>query len=463
MRTYLILLFVTTIANSFLFCQDPEVLLAEANSKMEIGELELADSLLRESLKIDPSFAPAVVAQSKLWLRKGEIKKAIPLAENAVNLDGEFRSWATELDEINKIMMNAMSTYKQGNTDLAFNELQSLTEKYPYFSQPYYNIGYMKFKLKDPEGMTFYAREVLKIYPNHEKGNLLFNNGVKYFYQVGNQAYKRGDLEKAITNFSKAIEYDENFVSAYFQLGVIEKKMGNSDKAINYFNKIISIDPQHYKTWFTFGVLLETNNQLDSAMSKYKRAIEIKPEFIKPYSSLGNLYTKNGDYISAKEILSMALQKESDNSNIYLMLGIAFSEEAKKFEDESTQKGIDSKVQVALLSKSKKLFTSAVDNLKKAIDYGNKNYFAWYKYSSALNSIENYKDASLAAQKCIDLKNNFGGGWYERGIAEWEGGKAKKKGERAKKYFNEANKYRDFRAAAQDQLYRINHPLKFQK
>ena len=45
MRTYLILLFVITIANSFLFCQDPEVLLAEANSKMKIGELKSADSL----------------------------------------------------------------------------------------------------------------------------------------------------------------------------------------------------------------------------------------------------------------------------------------------------------------------------------------------------------------------------------------------------------------------------------
>ena len=104
MRTYLILLFVITIANSFLFCQDPEVLLAEANSKMKIGELKSADSLLNESLKIDPSFAPAVVAQSKLWLRKGEINKAIPLAENAVNLDGEFRPWAIELDAINKML-----------------------------------------------------------------------------------------------------------------------------------------------------------------------------------------------------------------------------------------------------------------------------------------------------------------------------------------------------------------------
>ena len=462
MRTYLILLFVITIANSFLFCQDPEVLLAEANSKMKIGELKSADSLLNESLKIDPSFAPAVVAQSKVWLRKGEINKAIPLAENAVNLDGEFRPWAIELDAINKMMMNAMSAYKQGNTDLAFNELQSLIEKYPYFSQPYYNMGYMKYKAKDAEGMAYYAKELLKIYPEHEKGKLLFKNGVKYFYQVGNQAYGRGDLEKAIMNFNKAIEYDQNFVPAYYQLGVIEKKMGNSDQAKDYFNKIITINSEHYKTWFTFGVLLESENQLDSAIIKYSKAIEINPEFIKPYSSLGNIYTINEDYESAKDILLTAIQIDPNYPDTYTALGYAFSEEAKKMEQESIQKGIDAKKQADLISRSQELYTNASENLKKAVEYDKQNYYAWFQYSSALNSIKNYQEASLAAQKCIDLKKKFGGGWYELGIAEWKDGKGRKN--RSITYFSEAKKLdRDYRELAERKIDEINRPEKYQK
>ena len=44
MRRYLILLYVIIIVNSILLCQDPEALLAEANTKMKIGELNSADS-----------------------------------------------------------------------------------------------------------------------------------------------------------------------------------------------------------------------------------------------------------------------------------------------------------------------------------------------------------------------------------------------------------------------------------
>ena len=68
MRTYLILFFVAMIINSSVSGQDPEVLFSEANNKMKTGELEAADSLLKESLKIDPSFAPAHIGFSELWL-----------------------------------------------------------------------------------------------------------------------------------------------------------------------------------------------------------------------------------------------------------------------------------------------------------------------------------------------------------------------------------------------------------
>ena len=56
--------------------QDPEQLLNEANEQMSKGDLVIADSLLKESLKVDPSFAPAHIGFSELWLRKGDLNKA---------------------------------------------------------------------------------------------------------------------------------------------------------------------------------------------------------------------------------------------------------------------------------------------------------------------------------------------------------------------------------------------------
>ena len=73
--------------------------------------------------------------------------------------------------------------------------------------------------------------------------------------------------------------------------------------------------------------------------------------------------------------------------------------------------------------------------------------------------MENFNAASIAAQKSIDLKSNFGGGWYEKGVAEMESGKKT----RALKYFEEANKDRDWRKLAQRKIDEINNPTKYEK
>ena len=55
---YKILVLLLIIQHS-VYAQDPEQLLNEANEQMSNGDLVIADSLLKESLKVDPSFAPA--------------------------------------------------------------------------------------------------------------------------------------------------------------------------------------------------------------------------------------------------------------------------------------------------------------------------------------------------------------------------------------------------------------------
>jgi tetratricopeptide (TPR) repeat protein len=433
MRTYLILLFVTTIANSFLFCQDPEVLLAEANSKMKIGELKSADSLLNEALKIDPSFAPAHVGFSELWLRKGDLVKANESATKAVQMDEDFRSWWNGLNDIRSRIQNGKRNVQQGQFDSAIQEYEAITEKYPYFPEAQFYMGLTKFRQKDIEGAAFYFSEALKIYPGHQKARKGLNNVTKQLLNNGNKAYKRGDIEKASQYYLKAVTFDEQFYLAFYQLGVLEKKMGNSDLAISYFNKAIEIKPDFHKAWFTLGTSYEVDNNLDSAIVKYNKAIELNPGYTKAYNNLGNIYTVKEDYDSAKDVLLTAIQIDPTYADAYLRLGVVFSEQ--------------------------ELFIEASEQFEKATEYNEKNYDAWFRYASTLNSIKQYDDASFAAQKCIDIKMKFGGGWYEKGVAEH--GKGNKT--RALKYFDEANKYRDWRKLAQRKIDEINNPTKYEK
>ena len=432
MRKYLLL---TTIlvCVSFLFSQDPEILLNHANDRMKIGEIEQADSLLKQSLKIDPSFAPAHIGFSELWLRKGDLVKANESATKAVQMDEEFRSWWNGLNDIRTRIQNGKRNVQQGQFDAAMQEYQAILDKFPYFPEAQFYMGLTKFRQKDIEGAAFYFSEALKIYPEHLKARKGLNNVTKQLLNNGNKAYKRGDLESASEYYLKAVQYDQEFYLAFYQLGVLEKKMGNSDQAIDFLNKAIKIKPDFHKAFFTLGTSYEVDNNLDSAIVKYNKAIELNPGYTKAYGNLGNIYTQLEDYESAKDVLLTAIQIDPTYADGHLRLGVVFNQQ--------------------------ELFFEASEQFKKATEYNEKDYDAWFRYASSLNSIENFLEASEAAQKCIDIKTKFGGGWYEKGVAEF--GKGNKT--RALQYFEEANKFRDWRKLAQRKIDEINNPTKYEK
>ena len=432
MRKYLLLITIL-LCGSFLFSQDPEILFNQANDKMKMGELEQADSLLKESLKIDPSFAPAHIGLSELWLRKGDLVKANESAKKAVQMDEEFRSWWNGLNDIRTRIQNGKRNRQQGQFEVAMQEYQAIVDKFPYFPEAQFYIGLTKFRQKDIEGAAFYFSEALKIYPGHQKARKGLNNVTKQFLNNGNKAYKRGDLEKASEYYLKALQFDQGFYLAFYQLGVLEKKMGNSEEAIDYFNKAIKIKPDFHKAWFTLGTSYEVDNNLDSAIVKYNKAIELNPGYTKAYGNLGNIYTLQEDYDSARDVLLTAIQIDPTYADGHLRLGVVFSQQ--------------------------ELFLEASEQFKKATEYDEKNHDAWFRYASSLNSVEKFLEASQAAQKCIDIKKNFGGGWFEKGVAEF--GKGNKT--RALKFFDEANKYRDWRKLAQRKIDEINNPTKYEK
>ena len=452
-------LFILSIAHCLIFAQDPERYLIIANEKMTAGELSAADSLLNESLKIDPTFAPAIVAQSKIWLRKGDIKKAIFYGSKAVKLDEDTRPWADELTRINNKMISAMNTFKNREVEKSISELEMITQDYPYFVQPYYNMAVIKYKTNDPDGMAYYAKKLLSFNRDHIKGKKLYSNAIKFFYKVGNESFSRGDLTKAEMNFKKAIEYDKNYIPAYYQLGVIEKKMGNSSKAKSFFNQILNIDSLHFKTLFTFGALYESEGDLDSAMILYKESIASNHKFIKPYSSLGNIFVGNGEFDLAKQILFEAIEIDPNYSVTYITLGYALSEEAKELNQKLNSSDFKTKSKIKIIDESNKLYVEASKYLKIATEIDSKNHDVWHRYATVLNSIKDFNKASDAAQKCIDLKNNYGGGYYEKGVALFGMGKK----QRALKFLEDANKDRDFRAVAQRKIDEIKNPTKYEK
>ncbi len=416
-----------------LFPQSPDKLLDDGNSELENGNLIKAENLFNQALEIDPSFAPAVKGLSKLYLHRGDLKKANEYAIQAVRKDEDFREWSNAIAKISENIQNGNRNVQQGLFEEAIKNYELISKDHPYFPDAEFYKGLTRFRQKDIEGAAEYFKKTLDIYSEHKKARKGLDNVTKQFLNAGNKTYKRGDVAKATEYYQKALEYDSNFYLAYFQLGVLQKKQGQSKKAIESLKKVIDIKPDHDKTWFTLGTAYEADGNNQEAIIYYNKAIEINPGYTKAYGNLGKLYTDIGNFSEAEDKLKTVIQIDPEYADGFMRLGILYLEQEK--------------------------YEEAIENLNFSTNLDKKDFNKFFNLASAYNNINKWDKAAVAAQSCIDLKKRFGGGWLELGIAEM----GKKNKTRAKRHFEEARKDRDWRKMAERKIDEINNPAKYEK
>lgn len=424
-----ILLIIISVA----FSQDPEVLLEGGETQLSLGDLESAEQSFNSALQVDPSFAPALQALSKLYLYKGDLKKANEYSIQAVQADEDFRDWATQIGKITEHVQNGNRNVQQGLYEEALAEYDAIAKAHPYFPDVEFYKGLTRFRQKDIESAARHFSNALKIYSEHAKARKGLDNVTKQFLNAGNKSYKRGDLAKATTYYEKALEFDPGFYLAYFQLGVLQKKQGQSQLAIETLNKVLEIKPDHEKTWFTLGSAYESDGDIDDAIFHYNKAIEINPGYSKAYGNIGKLYTEKQEYKKAEDFLKTVTQIDPSYADGFMRLGLLYIKQEN--------------------------YKDAAGNMAIATSLDEKDYNKYFNLALSYNHLEKWSEAGSAAQSCVDLKRKFGGGWLELGLAEM----GKKNKTRAKKYFEEARKDRDWREMAERKIDEINNPSKYEK
>jgi len=176
MKKYLVYFNIFIFISSNLISQDLRSMHNKANNKLKAGALKETELTLEKILEIDPSYAPARVTFSKLWLQRADLSKANEYATLAVRIDEDFRPWWDELNDIrSKIQLGRQKT-QQLDYKNAMREYEVIAEKYPYYSEVHYYMGITKFKENDFKGAAFYFEQALKIYPDYQKAQKGLNN-----------------------------------------------------------------------------------------------------------------------------------------------------------------------------------------------------------------------------------------------------------------------------------------------
>lgn len=139
------------------------------------------------------------------------------------------------------------------------------------------------------------------------------------------------ELDKAILNFSKAIELDPNFSEAYLSRGYVYEMKGRDqyetrgrgykdkgffDKAIEDYSKTLELDPNLPDALLYLGLCYIEKSDLKRAseMLEKTRKINSKNNFI--YNNQGLLYAGLGDYENALKSYDVAIQLNESRKSI---------------------------------------------------------------------------------------------------------------------------------------------------
>jgi len=173
------------------------------------------------------------------------------------------------------------------------------------------------------------------------------NNPNKY-WQAGNDAYKKNNLDVAIENYTKTIELSPTFIKAYYQRGMSYYLKGNYSNVIrdlsvyieedksNYesflyrgwayyliennenalldMNKCIELESTNAYAYYSRGTVLSDLKQYDKSIEDYKKAINLKPDFSMAYNNLAWAKYLQKQYSQAIVYSDQAIKLDNNNS-----------------------------------------------------------------------------------------------------------------------------------------------------
>lgn len=129
----------------------------------------------------------------------------------------------------------------------------------------------------------------------------------------GNSYLNKGDNDRAIADYSKAIALNPKDPDFYSNRGVAYFNVGNYDRAVADASKTIELDPKSAAAYNNRGNAHFRNGKKDSAIADYGKAIELKPDDADLYTNRASAYFSQEENDKAEADYRKALELQPEN------------------------------------------------------------------------------------------------------------------------------------------------------
>lgn len=144
-------------------------------------------------------------------------------------------------------------------------------------------------------------------------------------FEAGQAALRAGDKERALAEFTKALEVNPNFVPAHMGVGDIYRMDRNWAMAQPSFARAAQLEPSNFDAQYFNGLMLQLLNRVTEAIAAYGRALRLRPDDFNSTLNLSAAYYSLDENAQALAYGREAVRLRPDNGPARLNLGAIYA------------------------------------------------------------------------------------------------------------------------------------------
>ncbi len=144
-------------------------------------------------------------------------------------------------------------------------------------------------------------------------------------YNLGVSLAGRGQVDKAMANYRKALEIKPDYADAHYNLGTLLAGRGQFDEAIVEYRDALKVSPNDAKAHGNLGLALKERGQLDEAIAEYRKVLELNPNDAKAHGNLGLALKERGQLDEAVAEYRKVLELDPNDEKTHNNLGVALA------------------------------------------------------------------------------------------------------------------------------------------
>ncbi len=213
----------------------------------------------------------------------------------------------------------------------------------------------------------------------------------EFFCNLGLALQGKGELDRAILCFWRAVALRPDYAEAYNNLGSAFFSLGRHEEALENYQRSIEIKPGYAEAYYNLGIVLKDLGRPEEAAESYKRAIELKPGYAEAYNNMGFIRHEQGEHDEAEECYRKAIEINPGYAEAHNNMGAILLEQ-KKPED-------------------------AIASYRRTVELKPGYADAYNNLGFALNAQSKYEEAAGAFRRAIELRPDFADAWNNLGLA----------------------------------------------